>query len=94
MDETDQLWIAKFPSKNDTTDKAVWEYLAHKLALQCGVEMTECKLEKVYGKYRTFFTKRFDRQKTERIHFASAMILSFFEQMLFLSCDIFSRDQQ
>ena len=76
LDETCQLWIAKFPSKNDTTDKAAWEYLAHKLALQCGVEMTECKLEKVYGKYRTFFTKRFDRQKSERIHFASAMTMT------------------
>lgn len=76
LDETGQLWIAKFPSKNDTTDKAAWEYLAHKLALQCGVEMTECKLEKVYGKYRTFFTKRFDRQKSERIHFASAMTMT------------------
>jgi serine/threonine-protein kinase HipA len=76
LDETGQLWIAKFPSKNDTIDKAAWEYLAHRLALQCGVAMTECRLEKVYGQYRTFFTKRFDRQKSERIHFASAMTMT------------------
>ncbi|RYE18554.1 MAG: type II toxin-antitoxin system HipA family toxin, partial [Sphingobacteriaceae bacterium] len=72
LDEDGYLWIAKFPSKNDTTDKASWEYLAHKLAIKCGVTMSECKLEPVYGKYQTFFTKRFDRQKSERIHFASA----------------------
>lgn len=76
LDESGQLWIAKFPSKSDMTDKAAWEYLAHKLAIQCGVAMTECKLESVYGKYQTFFTKRFDRQKSERIHFASAMTMT------------------
>ena len=35
--------------------------------------MAECKLEKVRGQFRTFFTKRFDRDNGERIHFASAM---------------------
>ena len=76
LDETGQLWIAKFPSKNDATDKASWEYMAHRLALQCGVDMVECKIEKIHGKYQTFFTKRFDRQKSERIHFASAMTMT------------------
>lgn len=76
LDEDGHLWISKFPSKNDTTDKAAWEYLAHKLAIQCGIEMAECKLEMVYGKFRTFFTKRFDREKSERIHFASAMTMT------------------
>jgi serine/threonine-protein kinase HipA len=38
--------------------------------------MAECKLEKVRGPFRTFFTKRFDRENGERIHFASAMTMT------------------
>jgi len=76
IDENSQLWIAKFPSRNDTLDKAAWEYLAYRLAKNAGIEMAECKLENVAGNYRTFFTKRFDREKQERIHFASAMTMT------------------
>ncbi len=76
MDEKGNLWIAKFPSKEDTIDKAAWEFLAYKLAIKAGIEMTECKLEKISGKHRTFFTKRFDRLKNKRIHFASAMTMT------------------
>ena len=75
-DEQGNLWIAKFPSRGDTVDKAAWEYLAYELALQCGIEMAESKLKKVAGKYHTFFTKRFDRLHGERIHFASAMTMT------------------
>jgi serine/threonine-protein kinase HipA len=75
IDENGQLWIAKFPSKNDETDKAAWEYLTHLLAKQCGIHMAECRLESVSGKHRTFFTKRFDRNKSNRIHFASGMTM-------------------
>jgi len=38
--------------------------------------MAECRIEKIAGKHHTFFTKRFDRDKTERIHFASAMTMT------------------
>jgi serine/threonine-protein kinase HipA len=75
-DEAGHLWIAKFPSKGDAIDKGAWEYLAYKLALQCGVVMSESRIEKVAGKHHTFFTKRFDRQQRERIHFASAMTMT------------------
>lgn len=76
MDNDGQLWIAKFPSNGDTTDKAAWEYLAHLLARQCGIDMADCHLEHVHGQYRTFFTKRFDRNFNERIHFSSAMTMT------------------
>lgn len=76
LDETGQLWIAKFPSGNDSVDKGAWEYLAYQLALRSGISMPECKLEKVSGKHHTFFTKRFDRNRKERIHFASAMTMT------------------
>ncbi len=76
LDENQQLWIAKFPSKNDTTDKAAWEYLAYELAIKAGVNMSPSRIEKIKGRHHTFFTKRFDREKHERIHFASAMTMT------------------
>ncbi|MGE6221030.1 type II toxin-antitoxin system HipA family toxin [Nubsella zeaxanthinifaciens] len=76
LDENKSLWIAKFPSKNDTTDKAAWEFLAYQLAIDAGIEMAQCRMEKIAGRHHTFFTKRFDRHKTERIHFASAMTMT------------------
>ena len=75
-DENGGLWIAKFPSKNDTIDKGAWEFLAYQLAIDCGIDMSESKIEKVSGKFHTFFTKRFDRENDERIHFASAMTMT------------------
>lgn len=76
LDENQHPWIAKFPSKNDTIDKAAWEFLAYQLALKAGIKMAECKIEKVSGQFHTFFTKRFDRIGTERVHFASAMTMT------------------
>jgi len=38
--------------------------------------MAPCRIEKIAGNYNTFFTKRFDREKDERIHFASAMTMT------------------
>ena len=75
LDTDKSLWIAKFPSKSDTIDKAVWEYLAYKIALKAGIEMAPSRIEKINGKYHTFFTKRFDRDQDKRIHFASAMTM-------------------
>lgn len=75
LDEGD-LWIAKFPSQNDTIDKGAWEYLTYKLAINAGINMAESKIEKISGKHHTFFTKRFDRQKGDRIHFSSAMTMT------------------
>ena len=76
LDENNELWIAKFPSKNDGIDKAAWEYLAYELAIAAGIKMAPSKIEKVAGRQHTFFTKRFDRDKKERIHFASAMTMT------------------
>lgn len=76
LDIDKSLWIAKFPSKSDTTDKAAWEYLTYELAIKAGIEMAPCRIERISGKYNTFFTKRFDRDKGKRIHFASAMTMT------------------
>ena len=76
LDADNSPWIAKFPSKTDTIDKAAWEFLAYKLATNARIEMAPCRLEKILGNYNTFFTKRFDRENGERIHFASAMTMT------------------
>jgi len=76
LDKDKNLWIAKFPAKNDTIDKAAWEYLVYQLAIKAGINMYECKIQKIAGNYNTFFTKRFDRENGERIHFSSAMTMT------------------
>lgn len=76
LDDNKHPWIAKFPAQADTFDKAAWEYLAYQLALMAGIEMAESRMEKVSGKYHTFFTKRFDRLNGERVHFATAMTMT------------------
>ncbi|MDO5510900.1 MAG: HipA domain-containing protein [Weeksellaceae bacterium] len=76
IDKNQELWIAKFPSKNDTIDKAAWEFLTYQLCRKAGIQMAECKIQKVGKGYHTFFTKRFDRIYGERIHFSSAMTMT------------------
>lgn len=76
LDGNGNLWIAKFPSKNDTVDKAAWEYLAYRLAINAGINMSETKIQKLSSDYHTFFTKRFDRIGEGRIHFSSAMTMT------------------
>lgn len=76
MDASSNLWIAKFPSRNDEKDVAAWEMVTNKLAVTAGISVSEGKLQQFNSKYQTYLTKRFDRTTTsERIHFASAMTL-------------------
>ena len=76
LDTKGQLWIAKFPSKNDNRDIGAWEMVVHELALLAGLNVAESMTGTYYSKQHTFLTKRFDRNaKGERIHFASAMTL-------------------
>lgn len=76
FDTTKNLWIAKFPSKADTIDKAAWEFLAYQLATAAGIEMADSKIERISGQNHTFLTRRFDRDNGKRIHFASAMTMT------------------
>jgi len=76
VDPQNNLWIAKFPSKNDEKNVAAWEMVTKELAIQSGINMAEGKLQQFNNRYHTYLTKRFDRtEKGERIHFASAMTL-------------------
>ena len=75
VDTKGQLWIAKFPSKNDENDTGAWEMVVHDLAGLCDLNVPEAKIEKFSKLGTTFLIKRFDRFGEKRIHFASAMTL-------------------
>lgn len=74
-DENGELWIAKFPSRGDETDVGAWECVAAELANVCGIRTAPFRAEKFGGNGTTFLSKRFDRERGRRIHFASAMTL-------------------
>lgn len=69
------LWIAKFPSKHDDFDSEAWEMVTHELAVMCGLNVPEARLEKFSKLGSTFLVKRFDRDGDKRIHFSSAMTM-------------------
>ena len=75
LDEKGNLWIAKFPSSKDDKNTGAWEMVLHKLAKVCGIHVPDARLLQFSGKHHTFLSKRFDRIKDKRIHFASAMTL-------------------
>lgn len=80
VDEVENLWIAKFPGRQDDRDVGAWEQVAIELAARAGVRVSNSRLES-FGErsHRTFLTQRFDRHlfegKRRRIHFASAMTM-------------------
>lgn len=76
VDEKGNLWIAKFPSRNDKRDIGAWEMVTHQLAVKAGLNVAEGMTGMYYSNQHTFLTKRFDRTaQGQRIHFASAMTL-------------------
>jgi serine/threonine-protein kinase HipA len=75
-DREGRLWIAKFPSANDSKDTGAWEKALNELAADCGIRTPESIARCFSGKHHTFLAKRFDRTaEGKRIHFASAMTL-------------------
>lgn len=74
-DTDGNLWIAKFPSRNDEVDVGAWEKVVHDLARLCSLDVPESRLEKFSKLGSTFLVKRFDRIGRGRIHFASAMTM-------------------
>ncbi len=75
IDNNKELWIAKFPSRNDEINVGAWEKVVNDLAKLCGLNVPESNLENFSKLGSTFMTKRFDRNKEIRIHFASAMTM-------------------
>ncbi|MFT7614486.1 MAG: serine/threonine-protein kinase HipA [Parvicellaceae bacterium] len=76
LDESNELWIAKFPSRNDEMDIGGWEIVTHGLAIEAGINMAVAQARKFTSNHHTFLTKRFDRTDNgDRIHFSSAMTM-------------------
>jgi serine/threonine-protein kinase HipA len=76
LDNNKHPWIAKFPSKKDSTNIGAWEMITNELAKKAGLNVAEGMVKKFSSNYHTYLSKRFDRtDKGERIHFASAMTL-------------------
>jgi serine/threonine-protein kinase HipA len=76
LDEKGRLWIAKFPSRNDTKDTGAWEMVLHRLAEACKISVPETRILHLSKKHHTYLSRRFDRtNEGQRIHFASAMTL-------------------
>lgn len=76
VDPDGHLWIAKFPSKNDSKDSGAWELIVNQMAKELGITVAIGDARKYSQKQHTFLTKRFDRlEGNQRIHFASAMSL-------------------
>ena len=76
IDENQVLYVAKFPSRKDDYDVALWEHLSHQLAKKAGIKAAETKAIGAGEKYHTLLSRRFDRTtEGRRIHFASAMTL-------------------
>lgn len=75
QDPDHELWIAKFPSKNDEWNIGAWEMVTHDLAVLCKLNVPEAKLETFSSTGSTFLVKRFDRRGSNRLCFVSAMTL-------------------
>jgi serine/threonine-protein kinase HipA len=76
VDEHGRLWIAKFPSRHDTTDMGAWEQVLHVLAQNAGIQVPLAQARTFAGRHHTFLTQRFDRTDDgRRRHFCSAMTL-------------------
>ena len=76
IDEEGKLCIAKFPSRNDDYDVALWEHHSHLLAQDAGVEVAKTRVVSAGEKYHVLLSSRFDRtNEMKRVHFASALTL-------------------
>jgi serine/threonine-protein kinase HipA len=78
-DEEQNLWIAKFPGRNDEFDVGAWEFVTHQLAIKAGMNVAVATVEKFGRRHHSFIVKRFDRIVSSgtrlRRHFASAMTM-------------------
>jgi serine/threonine-protein kinase HipA len=79
LDPEGNLWIAKFPSRNDEFGIGAWEMTAYQLAKAAGLNTTEARTETFSKDGQTFLVKRFDRNGSRRCHFASALNLLGYE---------------
>lgn len=75
IDEDGSMTVAKFPSRKDDYDVALWEHFCHVMGRKAGIDVAETRT--IEGEdYHILLSKRFDRNSEgKRIHFASALTL-------------------
>lgn len=69
----DDVYLTKFPSKNDNYDIELWEFIALQIAEKLDINTPESKIEKYSDYGHTLLVKRFDREKGKRIHYLSGV---------------------
>jgi serine/threonine-protein kinase HipA len=74
-DADNTLWFAKFPAGEDRIDVGGWEFLAHNLARDAGIDVPHARVEQFNSKHHTFCVQRFDRTAGSRKMYVSAMTL-------------------
>lgn len=75
LNEKGRLTVAKFPSRKDDYDIALWEHFCHVMGKKAGINVAKTSVISE-GKYHVLLSERFDRNKdNKRIHFASALTL-------------------
>jgi len=86
----DALWIAKFPSRDDTLNIPRIEYATMTLAGKCGIRIPAIRLQSV-GEKDVLLVRRFDREKTRvgwiRKGFLSSLSLMQWDESDHLSWD-------
>lgn len=70
-----ELYMAKFNHKNDDYDVSKVEYLTYRLAKDVGINFSDSRLIEISSNRSVFLTKRFDRDKEDRIHYVSFMTI-------------------
>lgn len=74
LDTDGKLLVAKFPSRSDRYDVALWEHFSHVLAARCGILAAQTRVVETGKPYHALLSRRFDRTPGgKRIHFASAL---------------------
>ncbi|MDR0489975.1 MAG: HipA domain-containing protein [Oscillospiraceae bacterium] len=68
------LYIAKFPHRQDAWDVISWEWVALKVAAEAGIRVPENRLINIEGQ-NLLLVKRFDRDERKRIGYISMMTL-------------------
>jgi len=72
LPEEYEHWIIKFAANEDSKDIANIELAYYKMALDSGVEMSECRVFNSNSGNSYFGTKRFDRVENNKLHMLSA----------------------
>ena len=70
----DELYIAKFPHRQDKWDVIAWEWVSLCIASEAGICVPDIRLVSIDGQ-KVLLTKRFDREREKRIGYISAMTL-------------------